>query len=58
MVYNNDFSKIDLTAAANVSVPQSMNPCHDFEGKKVRAKYIKGKSPGMDGEVVAVELTK
>jgi tetratricopeptide (TPR) repeat protein len=57
-LYNNDFRKIDLSAAASVTVPNSMNPCSDFNGKTVRVQYVKSQSAGVDGQVVAVELMK
>jgi tetratricopeptide (TPR) repeat protein len=57
-LYNNDYTKIDLMAAANVQVKESMNPCSDFEGRTARVQYIKSQSQSVDGQVVSVELTK
>jgi tetratricopeptide (TPR) repeat protein len=57
-LYNNDYTRIELTAAASVNVPQNMNPCHDFEGKTVRVLYIRSQSHAVDGQLVAVELMK
>jgi tetratricopeptide (TPR) repeat protein len=57
-LYANDFRKIDLSAAANVTVPDTVNPCSDFEGKSVRVQYVKSQSAGIDGQVIAVELMK
>jgi tetratricopeptide (TPR) repeat protein len=57
-LYNNDFTKIELTAEANVQVPQSVNPCHDFDGRTVRVQYLKSQSTGVDGQVMSIELMK
>ena len=57
-LYNNDFSKIDLSAAANVKVAETVYPCSDFAGKTVRAQYVKGQGEDVDGQIVAVELMK
>jgi tetratricopeptide (TPR) repeat protein len=57
-LYNNDFSKIELSAAANVKVAETVYPCSDFDGKTVRAQYVKGQSADGYGQIVAVELMK
>ncbi|MGP8250897.1 MAG: DUF1570 domain-containing protein [Terracidiphilus sp.] len=57
-LYNNNYTKIDLTAAASVQVPESMNPCSDFEGRSARVQYVKSQSPNVDGQIVAIELMK
>ncbi|MGD0910517.1 MAG: DUF1570 domain-containing protein [Terracidiphilus sp.] len=58
LLYNNEFSKIDLTIAANVRVGETVFPCADFDGRAVRLQYVKGQDAGVDGQVVAVELMK
>ncbi|MFY9854848.1 MAG: tetratricopeptide repeat protein [Terracidiphilus sp.] len=55
--YNNDFSKIDLTALGFVA-KDSMNPCKDFEGLKARIQYAESSDKTVDGKVFAVELRK
>jgi tetratricopeptide (TPR) repeat protein len=57
-LYNNDFTTIDLTAAAGVTVDGSMYPCSDFEGKKAQVHYVESTDPSVDGQVTAVELRK
>jgi hypothetical protein len=57
-LYNNDYTKIDLTAAANLKVPSTVNPCSDFKGRTVRVEYIKSQTADVDGQVMAVELLK
>lgn len=57
-LYNNDFSKIELSAAANVKVSDTVYPCSDFDGKTVRAQYVKGQNADDYGQIVAVELMK
>lgn len=56
-VYTNDYFKISLSAVG--FTPQvSMNPCTDFEGKKVRIQYAEVSDKTVDGQVIAVELRK
>lgn len=58
LLYNNDFSKIELSAAANVKVADTVYPCSDFDGKAVRAQFVKGQGEDGYGQIVAVELMK
>ena len=56
-VYNNNFSKIDLTVIG--FVPKgSMNPCTDFNGMKARVQYAETADKTVDGQVFAIELRK
>jgi len=55
--YNNDFSKIDLSALG-FTPKDSMNPCRDFEGLKARIQYSESPDKTIDGKVFAVELRK
>lgn len=56
-VYNNNFSKIDLTASG--FTPQgSINPCTDFNGMKARVQYTETTDKRVDGQVFAVELRR
>lgn len=57
-LYNNDFRKIDLTAAAGFKAPDPMNPCSAFEGIKAKVRYVKSSDGSVDGQVTAVELRK
>lgn len=56
-VYNNNFSKIDLTVIG--FVPKgTMNPCSDFNGMKARVQYAESTDKSVDGQVFAIELRK
>lgn len=56
-LYNNDYDKIDFTAVG--FVPKvSMNPCTDFKGMKIRATYVESPDKTVDGQIVAMVLTK
>ena len=56
-VYNNNFSKLDLTVLG--FTPQGdMNPCKDFEGMKARVQYVVSSDKTINGQVIAVELRK
>jgi len=57
-LYSNDYTTIELTAAANVQVPDTVNPCHDFEGRAASVEYIKSPTSNVDGQVMTVELLK
>jgi hypothetical protein len=57
-LYNNDFRKVDLTVAASVKVAETVYPCTDFDGRTVRAQFVKGQGGDVDGQVVAIELMK
>jgi tetratricopeptide (TPR) repeat protein len=55
--YNNDFSKINLTALG-FAPKDPVNPCKDFEGLKARVQYAESSDKTVDGKVFAVELRK
>ena len=56
-VYNNNFSKIDLTVVG--FIPKgSINPCTDFNGMKARIQYAETTDKTVDGQVFAIELRK
>jgi tetratricopeptide (TPR) repeat protein len=57
VVYNNNFSKIDLTVLG-FTPEGSMNPCKDFEGFKARIQYAESADKTVDGQVFAIELRK
>ena len=56
-VYNNNFSKIDLTVVG-FTPKGSMNPCTDFSGMKARVQYAEAADKTVDGQVIAIELRK
>ena len=56
-VYNNDFDKIDFTAVGFIP-KESMNPCTDFKGMKIRATYVATTDESEDGQIVAMVLRK
>jgi tetratricopeptide (TPR) repeat protein len=56
-VYNNNFSKIDLTVVG-FTPKGSMNPCTDFNGMKARVQYAETTDKSIDGQVFAIELRK
>jgi tetratricopeptide (TPR) repeat protein len=56
-LYNNDFDKIDVTAVGFMP-RESMNPCSDFEGMKVQARYVAAPDKSVNGEVVSMVLKK
>jgi tetratricopeptide (TPR) repeat protein len=56
-VYNNSFSKIDLTVIG--FIPKGpINPCTDFNGMKARVQYAETTDKSVDGQVLAIELRK
>jgi hypothetical protein len=55
-VYNNDFSKIDLSALG--FTPETMNPCHDLEGYKAKVQYAESADSAVDGQVYSIVLHK
>ena len=57
-LYNNNFTTIDLSAAAGVVTGDNMNPCKDFDGKKAQVRYVESPDKTADGQVMAVELKK
>jgi tetratricopeptide (TPR) repeat protein len=57
-VYNNNFTTIELSAAAGVTAADNMNPCKDFEGKKAHVQYVESPDKTVEGQVTAVELRK
>lgn len=56
-LYNNNFSKIDLTVVG-FTPKGSMNPCTDFSGMKARVQYAESADKTVDGQVIAIELRK
>ena len=56
-VYSNNYMKIDITAL-NFTPSASMNPCADFEGRKVRIEYAGSSDNTVDGQVLAIVLHK
>jgi tetratricopeptide (TPR) repeat protein len=56
-LYANDYFKISLSAVG-FTPEGSMNPCSDFEGKKVRVQYAEVSDKTIDGQVIAIELHK
>ena len=56
-LYNNDFDKIDFTAVGFIP-KESMNPCTDFNGMKIRATYVTTTDKSVDGQIVAMVLRK
>lgn len=56
-VYNNNFSKIDLTVIG-FTPKGSINPCTDFNGVKARVQYAETTDKSIGGQVFAIELRK
>jgi tetratricopeptide (TPR) repeat protein len=56
-VYNNNFSKIELTVVG-FTPKGSMNPCSDLAGMKARVQYAESSDKTVDGKVFAIELHK
>jgi tetratricopeptide (TPR) repeat protein len=56
-VYNNDFSKIDLTVVG-FTPKGPVSPCTDFDGMKARIQYAESTDKSVDGKVFAIELRK
>jgi tetratricopeptide (TPR) repeat protein len=56
-VYNNDFTKIDLTAFG-FTPKDTMNPCSDLDGRTARIQYAESTDKSVDGLVFAIELRK
>jgi tetratricopeptide (TPR) repeat protein len=56
-VYNNNFSKIDLTVIG-FTPKGTMNPCSDFDGMKARVLYAESEDKTVEGQVFAIELRK
>jgi predicted Zn-dependent protease len=55
-LYNNDFTKIELTAIG--FTPNTMNPCNDLKGYKAKLQYAESTDKTVDGQVFAIELHK
>ncbi len=53
-LYNNDFSKLDLSAVK--AIPGTVNPCADFEGRKAEVEYVDSPDKTMTGQVIAIML--
>ena len=53
-LYNNSFDKLDMSAVK--SIQGSVDPCADFEGKKVEVEYVDSPDKTVSGEVIAVML--
>ena len=53
-LYNNSFDKLDMSAVKAIS--GTIDPCADFEGKKVEVEYVDSPDKTVTGEVVAVML--
>lgn len=56
-LYNNDFNKMDWTAVGFIP-RESMNPCTDFDGMKIRATYVATSDKSVDGQIVGMVLSK
>jgi len=56
-LYNNNFSKIDLTVVG-FTPTGSINPCSDFNGMKARVQYAETTDKTVDGQVLAIEVRK
>ncbi len=56
-LYNNNFANIDLSVLG-FDLPDSVNPCKVFEGKKAEIQYAESSDKTVDGKVFAVELIK
>ncbi len=56
-LYANNFMKIDLSVLG-FTPKGDMNPCKDFEGMKARVQYAGSSDKTVDGQVIAIELTK
>jgi tetratricopeptide (TPR) repeat protein len=57
LVYNNNFTSIELSASG-FDPPDSMDPCHAFEGMKANVQYLESSDKTVDGQVTAVELKR
>jgi predicted Zn-dependent protease len=53
-LYNNSFDKLDMSAVK--AMPGTVDPCADFEGKKVEVEYVDSPDKTVSGEVIAVML--
>jgi len=53
-LYNNDFFKIALSAVK--AIPGTVNPCADFEGRKVEVEYVDSPDKTVNGQVIAIML--
>lgn len=56
-LYNNDFNKMDWTAVGFIP-RESMNPCTDFLGMKIRATYVETPDKSVAGQIVGMVLSK
>lgn len=56
-LYNNDFNKMDWTAVGFIP-KETMNPCVDFKGMKIRASYVATTDKSVAGQLVTMVLRK
>lgn len=56
-LYNNDFNEMDWTAVGFIP-KETMNPCMDFVGMKIRATYVATTDRSVDGQIVTMVLRK
>ena len=56
-LYNNNYYKIDFSAV-NFTPDGEIHPCKDLLGMKASVKYSDSSDKNIDGQMVAIELTK
>ncbi len=56
-LYTNNYLKIDFTAA-NFTPTGEIHPCKDLEGMKARVQYSATSDKSIDGQILAIELSK
>ena len=56
-LYNNNYYKIDFSAV-NFTPEGEIQPCRDLQGMKASVKYSDSSDKSIDGQMVAIELTK
>ena len=56
-VYSSDFTKLDITAVG-FTPTDTLNPCDDLRGTKVRVQYAESSDKTITGQVVAIEIHK
>jgi tetratricopeptide (TPR) repeat protein len=56
-LYNNNYYQIEF-AAANFTPDGEIHPCKDLQGMKASVKYAESTDKSVDGQVVAIELSK
>jgi Tfp pilus assembly protein PilF len=56
-LYSNNYMKIDFTAA-NFTPTGEIHPCKDLEGMKARVQYSATSDKSVDGQILAIELSK